>query len=487
MEKKDSDSIICIEKELDESTLLFNKINISLDQPCPEWQECCIYRVSKKLRKINEEAYTPKLISIGPFHHGGNEFKDMEKHKVKYFMDFLKRTEKSKEDLLEIIKVEEKKISHCYSEEQINHCYLEDCILESDDHFVKMILLDAVFIIELFLKLQDYKERKNEDQDYILGKPWLLTGIAYDLILLENQVPFFILGKLYMFAHNIVYPSYNHGEEGGKRSVTEDAPFVKLSRNFFAPYDNDKESIIDKEVKHFTDLLRYFLCPVPDLKMEPREVGLDNRICATKLKDAGLKFKVKYNKRLLDIKFDWNWCFRIFPCFNLAWLLACLPCLKRISFLKRVQPALVVPVFVINDYTEVIFRNLIALEQCHYPFHTYICNYAALLVFLINSVEDVDLLVEKKIIENSIGSNQAVVDLITKLCEVCVEVVDLQTCYYNIYKEISIYSKKPWNHYMGNIKRKYFSDFWKGAATIFGAFVLLHQLWGWVRPFVMNK
>ena len=32
-----------------------------------QWPECCIY---KKLREVNNDAYTPKLISIGPLHHG---------------------------------------------------------------------------------------------------------------------------------------------------------------------------------------------------------------------------------------------------------------------------------------------------------------------------------------------------------------------------------------------------------------------------------
>jgi len=152
MEKKDSDFIICINgKEPDEYEDLFAKINISSEQPPPEWPKCCIYRVPKKLHKIKPEAYTPKLISIGPFHHGGSEFKDMEKHKVRYFKDFLKRTRKSMEDLLEIIKVDKEKISHCYS---------EDCIVQSVDHFMKMILLDAIFIIELFLKVKDSKIKK---------------------------------------------------------------------------------------------------------------------------------------------------------------------------------------------------------------------------------------------------------------------------------------------------------------------------------------
>jgi len=71
-----------------------------------------------------------------------------------------------------------------------------------------------------------------------------------------------------MFAFND-HSSCNHCEEGKqidehkKDPKKVDAPFVKLSCNFFAPYDKHKDSIIDKEVKHFTDLLRYFLCSAP--------------------------------------------------------------------------------------------------------------------------------------------------------------------------------------------------------------------------------
>jgi len=438
----------------------------------------------------------------------------MEKHKVRYFKDFLKRTGKSKEDLLEIIKVEKEKISHCYSEEQISHCNSEDCILESDDHFVKIILLDAIFIIELFLKEKDSKKQKKdeeekahsegkkteeeevgeeakrkrkkgeeEEEEYILRKPWLKSGIENDLMLLENQLPFFILEKLYMFALN-VSPSCNHLEVG-KQIVKRDAPFVMLSRNFFDTYDKHKQSIIDKEVKHFTDLLRYFLRLVPRLEMKPDKGGLDNRICATKLEDAGLKFKVGENRHLLDISFVMNRCLRKFPCFNLSWLVACLPCLEN-RFLEHMEAILEVPHIVIDDNTEVIFRNLIALEQCHYPSQPYICNYAMLLDNLIDSEKDVDLLVEKQIIDNNIGSNQAVAELINRLCLEMV-VTTRESCYSDIGEEINTYSHNPWNRIMAGMKSKFFCDFWRGAATTFAIFLTLDQLWGLVRPFVIDK
>jgi hypothetical protein len=71
--------------------------------PHAEWRKYCIYRVPKQLRKVNEEAYTPKLVSIGPFHHIHRksdkekyklDLKDMEEHKLKYLDDFLKRTKR---------------------------------------------------------------------------------------------------------------------------------------------------------------------------------------------------------------------------------------------------------------------------------------------------------------------------------------------------------------------------------------------------------
>jgi hypothetical protein len=169
----------------------------AIDPSDSELAECCIYKVPKQLRKVNEEANTPKLVSIGPFHHSKVELRDMKKHKHRYFKHFLNRTQKSPNDLLKIIKDNEIKIRHCYS---------EDCGLKSHG-FVETILLDAIFIIELFLKTS------KKEPDYILSKPWLVNYLLYDLILLENQLPFFVLEKLYKFAFNDS-SGCNHREEG---------------------------------------------------------------------------------------------------------------------------------------------------------------------------------------------------------------------------------------------------------------------------------
>jgi hypothetical protein len=403
----------------------------AIDPSDSELAECCIYKVPKQLRKVNEEANTPKLVSIGPFHHSKVELRDMKNHKLRYFKHFLNRTQKSPNDLLKIIKDNEIKIRHCYS---------EDCGLESDG-FVETILLDAIFIIELFLKTS------KKEPDYILSKPWLVNYLLYDLILLENQLPFFVLEKLYKFAFNDS-SGCNHCEEGmqieehKKDLKKEDAPFVRLSRKYFSHFDKEKDSIIGEEVKHLTDLLRYLLCSVPELIQKPRK-PMVNLFSATKLDYARLKFEAVHERRLLDITFSEN---------ESKWSI------------------LTVPQLVIDDNIEVVFRSLMALEQCHYPSESYICNYVLLMNYIINTEQDVKLLVEKDVIVNHIGSNAKVATLFSELC---IQMLATPSCYGSLSQEIDGYCKSFWNRSMASIKGTFFRDFGRSIATVGALLALL--------------
>jgi hypothetical protein len=266
-------------------------INIPAYLGPAEWpEECCIYRVPKKFRKVNKEAYTPKLISIGPFHdHWRHEYRDMEKQKVKYLRDFCKKTGKSQDALASIVKEKEG---------EIRRSYAETSKLIKSTEFLKIILLDSIFIIELFRRNSEEEERK---KDYILSKPWLREGIQHDLLLLENQLPYFVLEDLYKFA----CPG-NHKEveqtKNPKEVPKQDTPFLKLCRKYFSKYDQQPDSSIAAEVKHFTDLLRYFFYP-SDLKNKTNK-AIDHLYSATKLDEAGVKFKKVEKRHLLDIRFE---------------------------------------------------------------------------------------------------------------------------------------------------------------------------------------
>ena len=452
-------------------------IDVKDVKPAQRHPKCCIYKVPTKLREVKEEAYTPKLISIGPVHHNKKEqdnkgqdskkeqdhkkeLESMESLKLRYFKEFFGHT--TCKGLKEFAYIIEKR------EKDIRHCYAEEISMPGKEDFVKMILVDSIFIIELFLRTDARQEY--EKGDYILSKPWLEEGIKHDLILLENQLPFFILEELH---HHI------ECSPGIRKS------FIDLSCKYFLPNDNCKNIPELKDVKHFTDLQRYFYYS-PKLDSGNIIVHLHS---ATKLDTAGLNFK-KWKKkssedrRLLDIQIKKPDLSEICPHFICSWLLNCLPCLKYFRCLKRMQTSLVVPQFVINHGTEHIFRNIMALEQCHYPFHAYICNYIVLLDFLINTRDDAELLVDKKIIVHSLGSNKEVAKMVNKLGK---EIVEKNSCFHNVAEELNKHYKNWWNKNIASLKTVYFRDIWRGTATFVGIIVLLATIGNFLRPFVYHK
>ncbi|KAB1224022.1 hypothetical protein CJ030_MR2G004480 [Morella rubra] len=436
----------------------------------------------------------------------------MENLKVRYFKLYCDRALKGEEDGASTAKAEEKEVqlqkrlARIVSEnrEKIHNCYAERPPLK-DGEFVRMILVDATFIIELFLRAFGDAE---DGSDYILSKNWLTQGIKQDLILLENQLPFFILEEI-------------HKTFSKLHVIKEKTDFLTLAGSYLIPrssYDEIKSGL--KEVKHLTDLLRYlFILPLKrnvaggggdhpkipnNTSNNPDKAGLNEESpssilpnsASKKLDETGLNEaspssnlpnRVEFRKvkgGLFDIEFKKSMCMEWIPCLTCSWLLACLPCLKR-TYLKSMEPCLEVPRFSVNNSTETVFRNLMALEQCHYPIeHTYICAYIVLLDHLIDTEKDVDLLVRKKIILNHLGSNDAVAIMINRLCE---EIGDVSPYYSDLSEKLIKHYENFWNHAMATLKSAYFANIWRGTATVVGLIVLGFTLWGFIRPYVSHE
>ncbi|KAM7486760.1 hypothetical protein LguiA_002769 [Lonicera macranthoides] len=96
-------------RAMDQDNKLVNEIDKMLDELEPPPSERCIYRVPRDLRKLKEAAYTPSIVSIGPFHHNNKTLESMDKVKKIYMkklvrssgnsslrncFDFVKRREK---------------------------------------------------------------------------------------------------------------------------------------------------------------------------------------------------------------------------------------------------------------------------------------------------------------------------------------------------------------------------------------------------------
>jgi hypothetical protein len=174
----------------------------------------CIYNVPANIPQSKRDAYTPQVICIGPIHQK-NENQFMKDLKRRYFKQFLNRLpnvkgeqfqkEQFQKELLSTIKDCEVEIRNCYEDDSFELC-------KDPKEFLKMIQWDVVFILELFLKTREFKE-DSEDMsqdkykyDCIIGKPWLRAAVQRDLILLENQLPFWILDNVGEFRHPIRGP-----------------------------------------------------------------------------------------------------------------------------------------------------------------------------------------------------------------------------------------------------------------------------------------
>ncbi|XP_028787314.1 UPF0481 protein At3g47200-like [Neltuma alba] len=474
---------------------------IDIDEPedlkTTEWN---IYKVPCSLRSWKPEAYTPQLVSIGPLHYRPKEDPKedpkecpkegpkedpkkefnpmpMQKQKLRY-LDFfrgrIKNTPEAMDNFKRFLKDQVKDIRQCYAEKLCDKIH--------DEKLVDMMLLDSVFIMELFLRIQRQKseEDRNDDEltdqtysdDIILKQSWLNKSIQRDLLLLENQIPMFILKKLY----KTVFPDTD--------PCKKRPSFIGLAHDYFDCFhackkgDPSKQEtrssnsnrclFWDSKPQHFTDLIRsFYICRssyickglIACKKGSPLST-------ATKLRQAGVSFEKVINRPLLDINFE-----KVRP---LSWFL-CLGCIPNFTHFKaRLQ----IPELKIEDSTECVLRNLIAFEQCHYPNQPYICNYVSFIDSLIHTKDDVELLVEKEVIVHELGSDKEVATLVNSLCK---HVVTDKTCYRGLIDSLNKHYQRQWNRTMAALRLVYFRDAWRASSTLVATAVLVFTIFNFWR------
>ncbi|KAG2694582.1 hypothetical protein I3760_08G152500 [Carya illinoinensis] len=388
-------------------------VESSLDPPLSS-NECCIYRIPIYLRKLNEEAYTPQVISIGPFHHGSKRLEPMEKLKLKYFKRFLQRTNFNVKILVDNIKLHE---------ESVRGCYAESFNLSSDD-FVKLILVDGIFIIEFFYRIWFEGSSSVIRENHILLNPTSLQAIIWDLKLLENQLPFFALEILFNLACT--------------PDDDEHSSFTSLAIKVFENW-NDRQFPENREaqqIRHFVDLTKAFFVPSSSQLLSQQETNnlpsADHLYTASQLYKAGVKFKVSSSRCLFDLKFA--------------------------------NGTLEIPCIGLDNSTETIYRNIIAFEQCHCPCDSHLTDYIVLLNLLINTPKDAELLIRKGIIVNGLSNSDAVASLFNNL-DTNISYDGWECAYRGLFRDLNAFYRNTKHTWKATLKRDYFGTPWKIAST----------------------
>ncbi|WVZ19161.1 hypothetical protein V8G54_006483 [Vigna mungo] len=390
----------------------------------------CIYRVPSSLRRIKPKAYTPKNISIGPYHHGAPHLRDMEDLKKRFYRRlFNNHANKAKlGEAFKFLKKEERQVRRFYNE----HIKL------SRNKFLKMVLVDGSFIVQLLRELSACEFEKVPRS----LSPWMLPIIRYEMIMLENQLPMFVLNKLFELTSADSAPS-------GPNITLKD-----LALQFFYPllqvdsnYIPDSKKAGKLSELHFLDLLRSSIMPNKSGKTDVERKSKPHMIrSVTELMEAGVKIKADESKNLLDISFG-----------------------KNLGFSGR---KLTIPPLYINDHTCTVFRNMVAFENCHQDCDRMVTAYLFFFNGLVNSAGDVSFLRYKGVLHHSLGNDNTVSQLINNITKEIV--LDKQKWYlYKVVNEANEYSDTCYARVRASLVHHYFTS-WVVIASTLGSLLVLY-------------
>ncbi|KAJ4840143.1 hypothetical protein Tsubulata_000211 [Turnera subulata] len=386
-----------------------------------DWGKRSIYKVAASATALNKAAYSPQIVSFGPYHHGRDHLEPMEEHKQRALHYFLKRTCKPLQSLVRSLIKELQVLRECY--DQLDKSWEEDAT-----RFLQLMILDGCFMLEsLYLNahpLSDYADNDPVFSNH--GKLYIMPYVRRDMLMLENQLPMLVLYKLVAVQNN------------GK----EDLESVnKLILNFCSP---NMPEANQGRCLHVLDLYRKSLLTEPEWRYHrikthaSRYKDVDDIIrSATELNEAGISFRKSKSKSLKDISF-------------------------RHGVLR-------LPVIIVDDATEATLLNLMSLERLHVGLGNEVTSYVFFMDNIIDNERDVALLHSKGIIQNAIGSDKAVAKMFNTLSKDIT--LDPDGRLGVIHRHINAYCKKRWNEWRANLVHTYFRNPW-AILTLIAALIL---------------
>ncbi|PWA76755.1 hypothetical protein CTI12_AA229700 [Artemisia annua] len=373
-----------------------------------------IFMVPSGCRDISPRSFTPRVVSLGPLHHQDEHLKGFEVQKATYmhnlFHNVLRPLDSTPEQIL------------------------KECVTKaySDSELVKMMVTDACFILTfLYDDVIGYSS---------LGPIELLgTKIHLDILLIENQIPFFVLQDIYECTFSKLLPTL---------TLANFIIQILKGFNIFAGDLVMDNSGISSTYDHILGFLH------KSYQNSDRDSSILRKLVkahsVVELDRSGVRFSNK-----LDAK--WPMAMELelsrLLCFPLSWS----------------TPTLKMPILSLGDNSELIIRNLIIYEHSA-QVQTCVTSYMLAMDHLIDTPEDVAKLVRSQVLVNYIGSNEEAADLINNICKE----VPLKDFYYqDEWEKLDEYYNAYWPNLIAELRRNYFSNPWSIIALIAGIILFI--------------
>ncbi|CAI9298631.1 unnamed protein product [Lactuca saligna] len=380
-----------------------------------------IYMAPTRLRNLSPNSFNPRVVSIGPLHKEDKSLQITEGEKYTYLHDLVSRLDSPPEQTL---KACAQKVNA--SIDRIRACY-NGMKTYSDVDLSKIMVMDGCFILEFIFKLFRYGTS-------ITYNLLFVRSVALDLVLIENQMPFFVLQDIFECTILKMDP---------EASLTTMLSYLLEYINPFSGNFNIENIGQETTHDHILGLLHKLYLPSHP---KPSNVSsLPIAHSALELYRAGVKFQPNRNMTwplAMDLKF----------------------CTYSVFSLFGAKPNLSIPVICINDVTEVVLRNLIVYEQ-YTPVYNYVTSYAMAMNMLVDTPVDICKLVESKVVINHLGSNEKAAKMMNTICK---EVTFQDFYYTEQWENMDRYYNGYFPRNLAKLKRYYFSGPWHAVVVVGG-------------------
>ncbi|XP_070662365.1 UPF0481 protein At3g47200-like [Malus domestica] len=464
-------------------------------RPSAGRESCCIFKVPQLLVEVNSKHYHPHIVSIGPYHRGCQHLEMMQQHKWRYLRDLLVRTPSTGPklaDYLQVVALDEEKIRECYSETLT-------CL--SKIELVEMMVLDGLFIIEVFSRFEYFEENLD---DTIFSSEWILPhsgGCVFLKIKLapqrlrllrplrptcpENQrgrtrgrptiskgslrlLPWLPRGRatpmtplwirhwpqlrldFLRLENQIPFFVLQQLFDMSKPSREDTYPCPPLGKAALKFFNYVVQQRSDKVLEryfyvggvHLLDLFHsIFTTGIRDPPRENPSQSVELIGTVKKLHQAGIKLKKSKATNFLCIRFC--------------------------------NGVLEIPHIIVDDYSIHVLLNFVAFEQCYIDCDKHIITYAAFMNCLICRPADATYLSEKNIIENYLGSDEELTQFFNNMSK-DVGFGVIGSYLQQVFKDVNEHCDNVWNVRWAGFMLKYFRSPWSfmSASAVLKALLL---------------
>ncbi|KAM0894608.1 hypothetical protein ACQ4PT_024366 [Festuca glaucescens] len=381
-----------------------------------------IVRLPPHVREMNRRSlYEPVMVAIGPHHLSSQSTRTMQLHKWRLLNEFLLRGRAC--ILLACIEVVRA------TEHRARSFYGETLGVESDD-FVEMMVLDGCFILEYLLKW-------SENNGGFTHRTSLC--VYYDLLLVENQMPFFVLRQLFSLRIattdmvdqrllDLIFRFFSLLDPPGQLRCA--GPPTPVGAVYHLLHLHYQRIVMTPEQRRPHQLTRL------GASSSSNSAGITSSIrarmtgtttapfaipCVTKLQECGVTFREKESPAS---QFDAT--FR--------------------------SGTMEIPRLVINGGTTTLLANLFALEQTQDCNECTVTGYLLLMNALVHTSADVAVLRRRGVLDNLLSNDDEVATFFNQLGGVAL--FDHRVHQFaRLFRDTNEYCNCRWNRYMAVFKR----------------------------------